>query len=281
MLDIGHYSELRVVERTAHGLILSDEEDTVLLPNKFVPKSAKIGDALRVFVYTDSDDLPIATTQTPKASVGEFAFLKVVGETEHGAFLDWGLDKDLFVHKSEQHNPMRVGVGYVVAVYRDDDTGRVAATSKLSQFLERATDELSVDQEVEVLVFNFIDRGAQVIVEQSFAGLIYASETFQNVEIGSKLRAYVKAIRPDGKVDVTLQRSGILRVLDGREIVLRALEKNGGRLALSDRSPPEQIYEELGLSKKAFKAAIGSLYKSRRIVLREDGIELVKPAASS
>ena len=281
MISVGSKSTLQVSAKVPAGLLLTDGENEVLLPNKFVPTDAKEGTNIEVFVYTDSEDRPVATTQEPHAMVGDFACLKVVDTSAHGAFLDWGLDKDLFVPKSEQHQPLQVGRSYVVAVFLDNATNRVAAASRLGEFLDYDVSGVNTGARVKLLVYGFTDRGAQVLVDNKHSGLIFESETFRRLNIGDKLSGYVAAVRPDNKLDIQLQRTGAGGNADARAIVLRALEENGGRLELGDRSPPEKIYEQLGLSKKAFKAIIGGLYKEGLLVLSPLEVQQKEPDKGS
>ncbi len=265
MISIGSNSILEVSAHVPAGILLTDGEKEILLPNKFVPKGAKTGDKIDVFVYTDSEDRPIATTQTPLAKVGDFACLKVIDESQHGAFLDWGLDKDLFVPKTEQHSRMIVGRSYVVAVFLDNATHRVAAASRLGEFLDYDISGVHEGSQVQLMVYGFTDRGAQVLVNDRYGGLIFHSETFQRLTIGDKMEGFVGPLRQDNKLDIRLQRSGAGGSFDAQTIILEALKKRDGLLHLGDKSPPDKIYAELGISKKAFKSAVGALYKRKLV----------------
>ena len=282
MISIGQHSTLQVTALLKEGIVLSDGEEELLLPSRHAPEGVQIGQDLEVFVYSDSENQLTATTQTPYASVGDFAFLEVVDIGPHGAFLDWGLEKDLFVPNNQQHQPMHCGKRYVVAVYLDERTSRVAAASQLAAYFDYDLGPLRVDQEVSVLVYGFSDLGAQVVVDNRYSGLIYSTEIFQNIDLGDKISGYIRAIRGDNKLDISLRRSGRDAAADALNVVLRALESHGGYLSLTDRSTPEDIYDTLGISKKAFKMSVGRLYKARRIVLDEGGIRLLdKPRSET
>lgn len=266
MIEIGKTQVLTVREKIGAGALLGQGRDMVLLPNKLGGSDVQVEDDVRVFVYTDSEDRPVATTQTPKAQVGDFCFLKVVDESRHGSFLDWGLDKDLFVPHSEQHEPMVVGRQYVVAVFLDNATGRVAAASRLAQFLDYDVSGVKIGSKVPLLVYSCTARGMLVIVDDRYSGLVYSSETFTDLSVGQRLDGYVDKVRSDNKLDLRLQRTGSEGQKDAASVVLEALSRASGVLSLGDQSPAERIYEELGLSKKAFKAAVGSLYKAGKVV---------------
>lgn len=265
MLPIGTECTLEVREKVRSGYLLGDGSDTVLLPRKFAQEELELGTKLRVFLYTDSEDRPVATTQVPLAKVGDFALLKVIDTSPHGWFLDWGLDKDLFAPKNEQHSELRVGQSYVFAVYLDNATGRVAAASRLASFLNYDLSSLKLDQEVELLVFGRNERGTQVLVNDEFGGLIYADEPSAALKNGDRLKGFIDVLRPDNKIDVRLRRVGHQGRTDAKAQILAALSRAGGALALGDRSAPQEIFEAVGLSKKAFKAAVGALYKQRLV----------------
>lgn len=275
MIEVGSTNQLTVARTTTPGHVLKDESGReVLLPHKLGPRDLKVGDVISVFVYTDSEDRPIATTQKPLAQVGDFAYLKVVHESEHGAFLDWGLDKDLFVPKAEQYIPMRVGQSYVVAVFLDGRTERVAAASKLGPFFDYDVSGLTVGKSVDLLVYGESETGTLVIVDDRFGGMIHRSELFRPVRVGDKLTGFLANIRDDNKLDIRLRRTGQSGQLDASAVILDALRSSGGVLPLGDKSPPEEIAKRLGLSKKAFKAAVGSLYKQGQVIPGEAEIKL-------
>jgi uncharacterized protein len=267
VVEVGSTNQLTVVRRTKPGHVLRDDEGReVLLPHKLGPSDLKVGDTISVFVYTDSEDRPVATTQKPLAQVGDFACLKVVHVNDHGAFLDWGLDKDLFVPRSEQHIPMRVGQSYVVAVFLDGVTERVAAASRLGPFFDYDVSGIAVGKAVDLLVYDENEVGTLVIVDDRYSGMIHRSELFQQLRIGDRLPGFVANVREDNKLDIRLRRTGQGGQQDASTTILEALHAAGGTLSLGDKSPPEEIAERLGLSKKAFKAAVGALYKSGQVV---------------
>lgn len=276
MLFIGKYNYLTIERVTSVGMFLSDVEgEEVLLPNQYITDDMQVGDQIKVFVYLDSEDRPVATTQTPKIIRNEFAFLEVKDVSEYGAFLDWGLIKDLFVPFREQPKPMEIGEWHVVFLYLDQKTQRLLASAKIDKFLE--TDRLTVSEgeEVDVLVWQKTDLGYNVVVNQYHKGLIYANEVFQPLEIGDSLKGYVKKIREENKLDISLQKTGYEVVEPVAKQILEELQKGKGFLNLSDNSSPEDIYKRLKISKKVFKKAIGGLYKQGIIRITNDGIYLV------
>lgn len=276
MLFIGKYNYLTIERVTSVGMFLSDVEgEEVLLPNQYITDDMQVGDQIKVFVYLDSEDRPVATTQTPKIIRNEFAFLEVKDVSEYGAFLDWGLIKDLFVPFREQPKPMEIGEWHVVFLYLDQKTQRLLASAKIDKFLE--TDRLTVSEgeEVDVLVWQKTDLGYNVVVNQYHKGLIYANEVFQPLEIGDSLKGYVKKIREENKLDISLQKTGYEVVEPVAKQILEELKKGKGFLNLSDNSSPEDIYQRLKISKKVFKKAIGGLYKQGIIRIKEDGIYLI------
>lgn len=279
MIEMGRTQTLTIKGKLPAGLLVGDASDEVLLPNKFVPAGAQVGDPIDVFVYTDSEDRPVATTQTPLAQVGDFACLAVVDQNAHGCFLNWGLDKDLFAPRSEQHEPLIIGRSYVVAVYLDNASGRVAAASRLGEFFDYDLSPLSVGDRVPIVVYGRNERGTQVIVADRYSGLVYSSESYVDLKVGDKLEAYVSVLRDDNKVDVRLQQTGARGQKDATLKLLDALEQAGGSLPLGDRSSPEEIYQHLSMSKKAFKAAAGALYKSGKVVPGPLSIRKVDPAS--
>jgi predicted RNA-binding protein (virulence factor B family) len=274
MLQIGRYNELKVSRKTEIGVYLQARDEEILLPRKYVPEGTQEGDVLNVFVYTDSEDRPIATTLKPHACVGEFAYMRVKEVSRVGAFLDWGLEKDLLVPFSEQEQKMEEGKGYVVAVYLDFNTDRVAASAKLHKFIEYEDIEVQEGDIVELLVVGQTGMGYNAIINNRHMGLIYHNEVFQPLMAGDRVRGFVKLIREDKKIDLSLQRSGGELIEDARGKVLGALKKNEGFLPLTDNSSPEEIQRVLQMSKKAFKKAVGGLYKDRMIEITDDGIKL-------
>ncbi|WP_187263164.1 CvfB family protein [Pontibacter beigongshangensis] len=277
MVDLGNYNTLEISRAVDFGVYLTSEDGDILLPTKYIPEGAKIGDMVHVFVYRDSEDRVIATNLTPKATVGEFACLTVKDSTPFGAFLDWGLEKDLLVPLHNQKEKMLPGRKYCVYLYVDETSDRVVATAKLGKYLQNDDIRLVENQEVSLMVIGSTDIGYKVLIDNLYMGILYKNEVFQTVEIGDKLTGFVKTIRPDNKIDVTLRRTGggFNEVSDATEQILELLRQQGGQLYLSDKSSPEEIYEKLAMSKKNFKRAIGSLYKAGRIVIEPDHIRLV------
>lgn len=273
MIQIGKINTLEALRETSVGFFLGDEDDNdVLLPNKYVPRTLQIGDSIDVFVYTDSEDRIIATTLTPKIKRNEFARLQVVSVTRVGAFLDWGLEKDLLVPYREQVRPMEVGRWYVVYLYLDHETDRLVASNRLNRFLDTAKPNLEEGQEVSLLAYESTDLGINVIINNRYKGLVYANEIFQRVYPGDRLTGYIKQIREDNRVDVSLQKPGYENVESSLQRILDALDDHRGFLPLHDKSDPDEIYRVLEMSKKTFKKAVGALFRERKIDIREDGI---------
>lgn len=276
MFAAGQTLTLTVREDIRVGLVLGQGPDEVLLPRREVPDNAKVGDQLTVFLYTDTEDRLSATLKRPRAQVGEFACLRVVDVTPHGAFLDWGLDKDLFLPYGEMYTEVHPGQDVVVHLGLGA-RGRVVATSKLSRHLDRDTRELRVGQQVRLLVYGYNDYGALVLVDRRWSGLLHDSEIHQRLQIGQELDGWIKEIRPDGRLEVRTRPLGTAGMEAERQAVLTALESAGGRLDLHDKSKPTEIERALRMSKKAFKRAIGGLYREGLIRLVEGGIEQVHP----
>ena len=273
MLNIGTYNQLTIARITASGAVFKSNEGDVLLPLRLVPNGAEAGTLLDVFVYVDSDGRLTATTRKPRAVVGEFALLKVKETTTVGSFLDWGLEKDLLLPFGEQTEPVRRGDQVLVRIYLHS-SGRIAASAKLDKFITPADDSLSEGAEVDLLVYACTDLGAKVIINNCFGGLIFHTELVVKPSCGERLRGFVKKIRDDGKVDVTLRKGGALEAANDREIILAALAAHNGFLPLTDKSSPELIAERLRLSKKSFKKAVGGLYKEGAVSMALDGIRL-------
>jgi len=276
MIQIGKYNTLKIVRDTSVGLFLSDGEKDVLLPNKYVPKTFEIGDELNVFVYLDHEERLTATTLKPYIKLDEFAYLKVNYINQYGAFLDWGLEKDLFVPFKEQARKMEEGKRYLVYAYLDEQTDRLVASSKSNQFLETENIELEPNQEVDLIVSHITELGINVIINSKYKGLLYKDEVYDNLSPGKKIKGYIKAIRPDKKIDVSLTKTGVEAIDDSAQVVLDELKASKGFLRLTDNSHPEEIKTVLKMSKKAFKKAIGNLYKQKIITIQEDGIYLNK-----
>ncbi|MCM8530390.1 MAG: S1-like domain-containing RNA-binding protein [Lentisphaeraceae bacterium] len=275
MTDLGRLNKLVVAKTVDFGVYLnSDDYGEILLPKKYVPEDCGIGDELTVFVYTDSEDRIIATTQFPKAKVGEFAKLLVKDVNNVGAFLDWGLEKDLFVPFKEQKHKMEAGEYYVVFIYVDKRTNRIVASSKLNTFLDACPEKYFIGDEVNILVADELELGFPVVVNEYYAGMIYKNQIFQDVAIGAQLKAFIKNIRPDGLIDLTLQKAGYTKVSPLSEQILEKMRLQGGYIPLNSKSSPEHISKLFKCSKKTFKMAIGSLYKERLITITDDGIKL-------
>ena len=276
MVYIGQYNTLKVLRQTDFGVYLDDGEEGILLPKRFVPPNTKLDDQLKVFLYHDSENRVIATTQQPKGIVGDIVMLKVVAVTPQGAFLDFGLMKDLFVPRSQQLMGMRQGGQYLVRIYLDERTGRIAATEKIDEFL--SNDKLTV-KELEIVnltVYRRTDIGYVVIINNVHTGVLHFNEIYRDIHIGDKLEGYIKTIRPENKIDVVLGKPGYKRVEDETEKVMRLLHENNGYLPYNDKSAPEKIYEYFGMSKKTFKMATGALYKQGKINFAKEGILLVE-----
>ncbi|WP_396160371.1 S1 RNA-binding domain-containing protein [Flavobacterium sp.] len=275
MLQIGVYHTLKIDRETKVGLFLTNGKDDVLLPNKYVPNDFTIGEDLTVFVYLDHEERPVATTLKPFISLNSFAVLKVSYINKFGAFLNWGMEKDLFAPFKEQARPMEKDKRYIVTMYLDKQTGRLAASSKINQFLDKEPLDIEVGQEVDLMVSHITEIGINVIINGKFRGLAYQNEVFETVSPGYKTKGYIKTIRPDGKIDVSFQKQGFEAIDDSAQQVLEALKQNDGVLRLNDNSHPEEIKSVLKMSKKTFKKAIGSLYKQKLIDINNEGIQLV------
>ncbi|MBK7184133.1 MAG: GntR family transcriptional regulator [Bacteroidetes bacterium] len=276
MIEVGKYNELEVVKQMDFGIYLRKDDVEVLMPTKWVPKETAIGDVMDVFVYRDSDDRLIATTMQPYAISGEFAFLEVREVNSIGAFLDWGMEKDLLVPFSEQPVKMIPNRSYVVFVYTDEKTNRMVASAKLNKFIERDDIDLQANDIVDLLIYSETDKGLNAIVNNMYVGLIYKNEIFDQVRVGDKLKGYVKQVREDNKIDLSLQKAGFELVDDVKWRILNLMKETNGFLPLNDNSTPEEIKAGLQISKKAFKKAVGALYKERLIKLTDKGVELVK-----
>lgn len=274
MIELGKYNILKIARDTSVGLFLTDGENDVLLPNKYVPKKFEIGDEMKVFVYLDHEERITATTLNPYIKCNEFAYLKVNYMNQYGAFMDWGLEKDLFVPFKEQARKMEDGKRYLVYAYLDEKTNRLVASSRTNQFLEHKNIELEVNEKVDLIVSHITDLGINVIINSKYKGLLYKDQVFANLTPGKKLEGYVKNIREDNKIDVSATQSGVEGIQDNAEIILDELKSSNGFLRLTDNSHPEEIKTVLKMSKKAFKKAIGTLYKEKVITIKEDGIYL-------
>jgi len=276
MIKVGDYNVLKVLRDADFGFYLDDGAEGILLPKRFVPEGLKPGDELKVFIYHDSEGRLIATTQHPKGVVGEIVKLKAVTVTNQGAFLDWGLMKDIFVPKSKQLGGMREGAEYLVKIYIDEQTGRVAATEKIEPFLSNEILTVQEKDVADLVVYRRTDIGYLVIINNKHTGVLHFNEIYQNIGVGDKLKGFIKTIRPENKIDVVAGKPGYNRVEDEAEKILRLLNENNGYLPYHDKSNPEDIYSFFGMSKKAFKMATGNLYKQQKISFTKTGIKLVE-----
>lgn len=277
-MEIGKYAVLEVKRFVDFGLYLETEDGNteVLLPRKYVPDGTKAGDFLEVFIYKDSEDRPVATTLKPYATVGEVAWLKATSVDNIGAFLDWGLAKDILVPFREQKMKMEAGRYYLVYIYLDEVSGRIAASAKLEKFIKNEDINLAVGDEAELIIGDETPVGIEVVINNKYWGILYKNEVFQPLHKGQKLKGFIKKIREDNKIDVSLQKQGYNEVENASGKIKMALTENDGFLPLTDKSSPEEIAGKLQMSKKVFKKAIGALYKQREILLEENGIRLAE-----
>ncbi len=277
MIEQGREIELKIAKRATFGLFLADESgEEVLLPNKYCAEEMKPGNTTRVFVYKDSEGKKVATTLTPKIFIHEFALLKVSAVTGVGAFLDWGLEKELMVPFREQKQKMEVGRWYIVYLDLDKKSDRLYASNRVERFLQN--DQISVKEgdEVALVIMQKTDLGYSVIVNHTHKGLIFDNEIFQEIRVGDRLKGYVKKIRDDQKIDISIQPIGFRNVNDSNsELIYKTLVENDGFLAVTDKSSPDEIYTQFGISKKAFKKSLGALYKQKKVNIQPDGIKLI------
>lgn len=277
MIEIGKYNTLTIDRDTQVGLFLTDGKEDVLLPNKYVPKVFEIGEEISVFVYLDHEQRPVATTLEPYILLNEFALLRVSYVNQVGAFMDWGMEKDILVPFKEQARPMEQGKRYLVYLFMDEKTKRLVASSKTNQFLSNDEITVEVGEEVDLIVSHITDLGINVIINEQHKGLLYKDEVYdETIRTGDRKRGFIKNIRPDGKIDVALQKQGFEAVEPNTEKILDELRANRGFLRLNDNSHPEDIKTVLKMSKKTFKKAVGVLYKQKLIEIKDDGIYLVK-----
>jgi predicted RNA-binding protein (virulence factor B family) len=286
---LGQKNLLKAAWKVDFGMYLEgDDEGKILLPTRYVPEDLEVGDEIEVFVYLDNEERRVATTLEPKAMVGDFAYLEVAWVNEFGAFLDWGLMKDLFCPFREQKKRMETGRSYIVHVHLDEESYRIMASAKVEKWLENdrliKTNEkqdeedsmrIHVGDKVSALIWQKTDLGFKAIIDNKYGALLYDSQVFKDIHTGDKVEAYITKIRHDGKIDIALQKSGRQHTEDFAEQLLRYLQYRGGRCRLGDKSGAEEIKEQFGVSKKTYKRAIGDLYKRRLITITEDGIELV------
>ncbi len=277
MAEIGKLNHLYVVKEVDFGIYLDGGDlGEILMPKRYVPEGTQPEDTIEAYIYLDSEDRLVATTEKPLAMVDEFALLEVVAVTQVGAFMNWGLPKDLFVPFREQRQPMEEGKKYLVFVYLDANTKRIAASSKIEQFLDNIPVDYDENEEVDLIVVNETDLGFNAIIDNSHLGIIYKNEVFQTLNAGDKVQGYIKKIRSDGKIDLRLDKVGYEKIASFVDRIIAELQKNNGFLPLTDKSTPEEIYKTFKISKKNFKSAIGALYKKRFIALEESGIRLNK-----
>ena len=273
MIELGNYNSLKILRGTRVGLFLGDEDvDDLLLPTKYAPDDFEINDEIKVFCYLDHEERPIATTLDPHIKRNDFGFLRVAEVNEFGAFMDWGLEKHLLVPFREQRQAMQAGEWHVVYCYLDEKSFRLAASSRLNKFLSKEVPKYRVNDEVSLLVSRKSDLGWDVIVDNQFRGLIFKNEIFQDIQVGDRPQGYIKKIRPDGKIDVSLQPLGLVKLEPAAELIYKRLLQENGTLKLHDKSSPQDIMAAFKMSKKTFKRAVGSLYKAKKIEIREDGI---------
>lgn len=276
MIKVGEYNVMKVIRQVEFGVYLDDEKEGILLPKRFVPDGTQTGDELKVFIYYDSEDRLIATTQQPLGVVGDIVSLRVVSLTQHGAFLDWGLMKDLFVPKSKQITGMRLHGEYIVKIYLDAQTGRVTATEKVEPFLSNETLTVAENDAVDLLVYRRTDIGYVVIINNVHTGVLHFNEIYRTIRVGDSMKGFIKRVLPENKVDVSLGTQGYKRVEDEAEKVLRLLKENNGYLPYNDKTKPEEIYSFFGMSKKTFKMTTGNLYRQHKIEFTQTGIKLLE-----
>lgn len=278
MIKIGKYNTLEILRHTRVGLFLGDGSEEVLLPEKYVPRQYEIGQQADVFVYLDHEERKVATTLEPYIYLNEFAYLRVNYMNEFGAFLDWGMEKDLFCPFAEQARRMEQGKRYLVYMFIDEKSGRLVASSKTNQFLSNETLTVEVGEEVDLIVSHITEAGINVIINDVHKGLLFENEVFvDDLKPGQRLSGFVKKIRPGNKIDVSLEKQGYDKIEPNAAKILERLESGRGYLRLNDDSSPEDIRSILQMSKKTFKKAIGALYKDRKIEIDENGIRLLKP----
>ena len=274
-IELGKFNQLEVVKQVDFGMYLDGgEEGEILLPSRYVPEDCKVGDILNVFLYLDIEERLIATTLTPLVQVGQFACLEVAWVNQFGAFLNWGLMKDLFVPFREQKMKMQVGKKYVVYAYIDEESYRIVASAKVERYLSKDKAEYLSGDKVDILIWQKTDLGFKAIIDNKYSGLLYDNEIFSTLETGMKMKAFVKQVREDGKIDLMLQKTGFDRVGDFSKVLLEYIEEQGGRISLNDKSPADEIYAVFGVSNKTFKKGVGDLYKKHLIILKEDGLIL-------
>lgn len=279
MATVGRYNTLKVLRETSSGYFLDGEElGDILLPGKYAPRRLKEDDEIEVFLYFDSEDRIIATKEEPYCEVGDFALLEVVEVNEIGAFLNWGLQKDLLVPFREQKLKMEPGSWHIVYVYIDEKTDRIAASAKVDKFLGLQPADYKPGDEVELFIYGPCPLGFNAIINNAHWGMLYAGEVFQPLNRGEHITGYINKVREDGKIDLSLYPAGYKKAQTSAELIIEYLKRNGGFMELTDKSPADEIYETFGISKKNFKMAVGSLYKNRVIEIGQNGIRLIEKA---
>ncbi len=276
-IQLGRINRLTIIKYTDFGFYLDGgrKYGRILLPNGELTRPVDVGDIVDVFLYLDQEERLVATMRNPLAQVGDFAYLEVAWVNQFGAFLSWGVLKDLFVPFREQKMKMQKGQSYIVHVHQDEESYRIMASAKVERYLSQEFPPYQPGDEVEALIWQKTDLGFKVIIDNEFGALLYDSQVFRDIHTGDRMKAYVKQVRPDGKIDLMLQPEGKAAVEDFSEVLLQHLKTNGGRTVLGDKSPAEEIYSVFGVSKKVFKKAVGDLYKRRLITISEDGLKLV------
>ena len=275
MIKVGEYNTLKVAREVSFGLYLDDGAEGILLPKRFVPESAKVGDELKVFLYHDGEDRLIATTQEPKGILGDIVKLRCISVTPQGAFLDNGLMKDLFVPRSKQQMGMIPNGEYLVKIYLDEQTGRLAATERIESFLSNDVLTVKELEVVDLTVYRRTDIGYVVIINNQHTGVLHHNEIYRDITAGDKFKGFIKKIYPDNRIDVAAGKPGYNRVEDETQKILRLLNENNGYLPYYDKTSPEEIYSFFGMSKKTFKMTVGNLYKQKKISLEKAGIKLI------
>ncbi len=275
MIEVGRYNTLKVLRAVDFGLFLDDGQEGILLPKRFVPAGLKPGDDVTVFIYHDSEDRLIATTQRPFGIVGDIVPLKAVTVTNQGAFLDWGLMKDIFVPKSKQLMPMRVGGIYIVKIFIDEQTGRVAASERVEPFLDNELLTVKEKELVDLIVYRRTDIGYIVIINGKHTGVLHFNEIYRSIQVGDAMKGFIKTIREENKIDIALGEPGYSRVGGEAGKILTMLQASGGFLPYHDKSDPDDIYTQFAMSKKTFKMSIGQLFKQKLIEITDHGIRLL------
>jgi predicted RNA-binding protein (virulence factor B family) len=282
MVKLGRHNSLSAIKKVEFGIFLDGGKyGDILLPRQYLQENTAIGDSIEVFIYLDSEDRIVATTLKPKAVVGECAYLKVIEVNRIGAFMDWGLPKDLLVPFNQQQKPMQKGYSYTVYVYVDELSGRIAASSRLEDYLSDDPGQLKPDQAVDLLIYAKSDLGFKAVIDGRYLGQLFENEVFRPLHYGERLQGFIKTIRTDGKIDLILQQASSMARNSLTESILRHLNENEGVSTLTDKSPPDSIYETFGVSKASYKKALGTLYKKRQIKIEKHQITLLQLLAES